>query len=231
MMPGFNPAACPLCGGANECQLCSAVVYKGQCWCAREEIPGELLARVPEHLQNRACICRACIVNFRAGKDSFAPRPSHRSPGFTLIELLVVIGIIAIIAAMLLPVLNNARGTAKSADCDSNLRQMGFAAQLYWDDYKGNSFGYIFGATNSGVIYWFGWLGTGSAGAEPFDLSRGALYPYLHGSDVRLCPAFTTQMAAFRLKGSSIIFSYGDNPYLFGSPYQNPVSATKILHP
>src|SRR5262245_36445967 len=61
-------------------------------------------------------------------------RPGNREYGFTLIELLVVIGIIAILASLLVPVLVKAKTKAQAAGCRSNLRQLTLCWIMYADE-------------------------------------------------------------------------------------------------
>jgi prepilin-type N-terminal cleavage/methylation domain-containing protein/prepilin-type processing-associated H-X9-DG protein len=57
-----------------------------------------------------------------------------KAAGFTLIELLVVMALIAMLAALLLPVLARAKEEANRAKCGGNLRQWGLAQTMYLDD-------------------------------------------------------------------------------------------------
>jgi len=74
-----------------------------------------------------------------------------RPRGFTLIELLVVIAIIAILMAILMPALSYVRKQARSTACQSNLRQMCLAMNLYALDHDDRTMPFIHAVGE----YWF----------------------------------------------------------------------------
>jgi len=104
--------------------------------------------------------------------------------GFTLIELLVVVAIIAILAAMLLPALAQAREKARQASCMNNLKQLGLTIALYANDYED------FCVNGNGGSYWC-----------------QKMFPYLPSSSqtgsnksrVFRCPSDRTDFTAFRI--------------------------------
>ena len=94
-----------------------------------------------------------------------------RKRGFTLIELLVVIAIIAILAAILFPVFARAREKARTASCQSNMKEIMLATLMYASDNDGRVWDY------------------GSAAHA----CKARLEPYTKNADIFVCPSAKKQ--------------------------------------
>ena len=106
------------------------------------------------------------------------PRGGGRG-AFTLIELLVVIAIIAILAALLLPALAQAKEKAHMATCINNSRQLFVSSQLYADD------------SNGRLCYTFSLIGNQVQRKLWFNY----LKPYANTTNLALCPTELKDLA------------------------------------
>jgi len=151
--------------------------------------------------------------------------------GFTLIEVLVVIAVLTLMAALILPVLSRSKLSARRIKCASNLRQIGIAGQMYWDDNAGYAFRYRGISTNGGDLYWFGWLERGVEGQRTFDPKPGALYSYLGSRGVEVCPSLDYAFREFKLKALGAAYGYGYNLCLSAPLHEPPLNLDRVKHP
>jgi prepilin-type N-terminal cleavage/methylation domain-containing protein len=142
--------------------------------------------------------------------------------GFTLSELLMVVVIIAVLAAIIVPAAGIVRDSARSAQCQSNLRQYGLANSAYANDWKGSYVPVCVTDASASVItrwdttadYMNLLKESSSAGTTGFNLTKGLM-----------CPL---NVAA--KKNVGVMYSYSMNFTAVGGQSAYTASTTYALH-
>lgn len=142
----------------------------------------------------------------------------RKSLGFTLPELLIVIGIIALLIAILLPVLSSVRKAARDTACLANVHDLGRSYQMYLNSNRGKSF---LSGNDATAVAWYEQL-------QPYtgDLARALLCPNatepgnMIGSASKAWGPLRTYVTAapqWTVRGT-YVGSYGFNGWLWRLP-------------
>jgi prepilin-type processing-associated H-X9-DG protein/prepilin-type N-terminal cleavage/methylation domain-containing protein len=150
------------------------------------------------------------------------PAVSKRA-AFTLVELLVVIGIVAVLVALLLPVLARARENARRVQCASNLRQLATAFVVYQSFNRGRYPAAGTSASGARPDDWIYWQ-TG----RDFDDSTIAPYVGQGRQDVFRCPSDdldVRQRIGYGLDGVT------PDPYRYSYTFNVELWVAQLAHP
>ena len=153
------------------------------------------------------------------GLPEYRRSPIKQIDNFTLIELLVVIAIIAILAAMLLPALNQARERGRSIKCLNQQRQLGQYFMMYSDENDGCMFTHNIYISPSATYNWAQWWNLKVESPKYTKTIEKMLQ----------CPS-RNQRITFNIYGAG--HDYGINGYLSNFSLTNPwARIQKIRHP
>jgi prepilin-type N-terminal cleavage/methylation domain-containing protein len=150
------------------------------------------------------------------GRTAKGSRCQFASPrgAFTLIELLVVIAIIALLMAILFPVLSRVRKQAKAMICRSHLRQWGLTLSAYTEEHEGR-----FPATIGGMDGF--WLLRGAFISNQDPNAPQDSFHHFHTKDIACCPEATQpsgRAGGFSAGGNMDSFSLSASYKIQGTP-------------
>ena len=160
------------------------------------------------HTAQRA-VCEVKEEGIPVRKRTHHPIPPLTArDGFTLIEVLVVIAIIAVLAALLLPALDQAKARGKQIACLNHLKQLALCSQMYAADNNGRLVENLPMPqnTNSWVT---GNLRIPYDGTNSVLLQRAKFFPYASQMEIYRCPA-----DASRIGGVPPVRSYAMNSWM-----------------
>jgi prepilin-type N-terminal cleavage/methylation domain-containing protein/prepilin-type processing-associated H-X9-DG protein len=136
---------------------------------------------------------------------------TRRDTSFTLIELLVVVAIVAVLAAMLLPVLRNAKESGKRSVCLQHLRQVSLGLMLMAEENDGWLNGVNAATSTNAIVPWINratnYLGNSDALVKPGKLTG--------------CPGRDTR---------DLFWPYGGNTTFVGNGYSPMHTLNEVTH-
>lgn len=138
----------------------------------------------------------------------------HNYPGFSLIELLVVIAIIALLSAILLPVMSQTRERARVATCTSNLKQLGLAFGMYLQD-NDECFPSVLLGSTANNVWKLTWMQAIAPYTGKMDLGQGqTTWGLIPQGSIFWCPSIKEYMGG---NFSGQTDTYGYNGYALGN--------------